>query len=214
MSGVNVMHRARAVALAAALLAILPLGAARPEVLPARGLVDSRIRFVAYDGSQVYRLHGFVGYEIDLQFETGETFSGLGAGDLEGVAFVPQDNHLFIKPKAPQVHTNLTVLTNRRSYQFDYSVSARHPDAADADVIYSLRFSYARPTDTGAETAAVRDGLGPLLDRPGASRDQNVDYWYCGSESIKPIAASDDGVHTRLRFGARTEQPAIFAMNG
>ena len=31
--------------------------------------------------------------------------------------------------------------------------------------------------------------------------------------SIRPIAASDDGVHTRLRFGSRSEQPAIFVHN-
>ena len=27
---------------------------------------------------------------------------------------------------------------------------------------------------------------------------RNIDYWYCGSPSIMPGAASDDGVHTRL----------------
>ena len=31
---------------------------------------------------------GFVGYQTDLEFETGETFVGLGAGDIEGISFV------------------------------------------------------------------------------------------------------------------------------
>jgi type IV secretion system protein VirB9 len=30
---------------------------------------------------------------------------------------------------------------------------------------------------------------------------------------LKPVAASDDGVHTRLRFAANAEQPAIFVRN-
>ena len=89
-------------------------------------------------GLQVARL---VGYQIDLEFEPGETFVGLGAGDIEGLAFVGQDNHLFLKPKAAKVATNLTVLTNRRHYHFDYTARGAAP-AARTDVIYSLRFTY------------------------------------------------------------------------
>ena len=44
-------------------------------------------------------------------------------------------------------------------------------------------------------------------------RARNIDYWYCGSPSIMPVAASDDGVHTRLTFAAQAEQPAIFILN-
>src|SRR5688572_20113175 len=97
------------------------------EVLPSQGAVDPRIRQVTYHSEQVYRLRGYVGYQIDLQFESGEAFIGLGAGDIEGVAFIAQDNHLFLKPKAAIVGTNLTVLTNRRHYQFDYTASDRRP---------------------------------------------------------------------------------------
>ena len=42
---------------------------------------------------------------------------------------------------------------------------------------------------------------------------RNVDYWFCGNNTIKPIAASDDGVHTRLTFAAKAELPAIFVSN-
>ena len=31
--------------------------------------------------------------------------------------------------------------------------------------------------------------------------------------SLKPTAASDDGVHTRITFAAKAEQPAIFVLN-
>ena len=111
------------------------------ETVPAKGSVDARIRTAAYDGSEVYRLRGFVGYQIDLEFEPGETFVGLGSGDLEGLAFVGQENHLFLKPKAPKVATNLTVLTSRRHYEIDYSASLQRP--GDDELIYALRFTYA-----------------------------------------------------------------------
>ena len=81
----------------------------------------------AYNGDEVYKLRGFVGYQIDLEFEPGETFVGLGAGDMEGLSFVGQDNHLFLKPKAAKVATNLTVLTSRRHYQFDYTAFVAAP---------------------------------------------------------------------------------------
>lgn len=179
------------------------------ETTPSRGLIDSRIRVAAYNGDEVYRLQGFVGYQIDLEFEPGETFTGLGAGDLEGLSFVGQDNHLFLKPKAAKVATNLTVLTNRRHYQFDYTARSQRPGGDDHGVIYALRFTYPpSPSQSAAEAAARR--LDSQLDGAGNKRAQNTDYWYCGEPELRPVAASDDGVHTRLRFAASADLPAIF----
>ena len=107
----------------AAVLLFLHAKPAVPETIPVRGVADGRIRTAVYDGNEVYRIQGYVGYEIDLQFEPGEAFVGIGAGDIEGLSFVSQDNHLFIKPKAAKVSTNLTVLTSRRPYQFSYTAS-------------------------------------------------------------------------------------------
>jgi type IV secretion system protein VirB9 len=181
------------------------------ESVPPKGSVDSRIRSAGYDGDEVYKLRGFIGYQIDLEFEAGETFVGLGAGDLEGVSFVGQDNHLFLKPKAAKVATNLTVLTSRRHYQFDYSASPRAPAADDADVIYALRFTYPPLAPSAADAAAKR--LDAQLDGASAGRRQNIDYWYCGQPALKPVAASDDGIHTRLRFAANADLPALFVRN-
>jgi type IV secretion system protein VirB9 len=156
----------------------------------------------------VYSLTGFVGYQIDLTFEPGEAFVGLGAGDVEGLAFVAQDNHLFLKPRADSVSTNLTVLTTRRTYYFDYTAHALKPGVRRPPMLYSLRFTY-------PPTVAVRDAarIDKALGDADASRPPNLDYWYCGAPSLKPLAAQDDGVHTQLRFGARSELPAIFAQN-
>jgi type IV secretion system protein VirB9 len=199
----------RALALLASIALSLPN--ARAEILPAKGTVDTRIREVAYNSQQVYRLTGFVGYQIDLQFEPGETFIGLGAGDIEGLSFVAQDNHLFLKPKAASVGTNLTVLTTRRHYQFDYTASNHRPNASEQEVIYALKFTYAPPVRASGPSAAER--IESQLDEAAAQRTRNVDYWYCGRPGLKPLAASDDGVHTRLRFAARAELPAIFVRN-
>lgn len=181
------------------------------EVLPARSSADGRIRLATYSPDEVYRLYGYVGYQIDLEFEEGEAFVGLAAGDIEGIAFVAEAHHLFLKPKVAKVGTNLTVLTNRRHYQFDYMASARRPDASVDEVIYAVRFAYPTLSKTAAEESSERTEA--ALAGAAATRHQNIDYWFCGNPAVKPVAASDDGVHTRLRFGAKADQPAIFVRN-
>jgi type IV secretion system protein VirB9 len=186
-----------------ALAQTLLVSASLAETLPTPGLLDSRVRSVAYSADQVYRVVGFVGYQIDVQFEEGEAFVGLAAGDIEGLSFTAQGNHLFLKPKAPSVGTNLTIVTDRHTYQLDYAAMSRKPDAT-APVIYALRFAYPHSPE-GASDAIAKKLAG--------GRPVNLDYWYCGSASLMPLAASDDGVHTRLTFAAKAEQPAIFVRN-
>jgi type IV secretion system protein VirB9 len=171
---------------------------------------DNRLRSVVYSADEVYRLRGYAGYQIELEFEPGEGFVGLGAGDVEALAFVAQDNHLFVKPKAINVHTNLTVLTTRRSYHFDYSVGATPPDPGHRDVIYVLRFVYVRVPAPDPSAVVSSD---VALAQAAAARSHNTDYWYCGRAALQPIAAWDDGVHTHLQFNARAELPALFVRN-
>lgn len=189
-----------------ALTAFLPVLA---DTVPAPGAVDSRIRVAPYLPDEVYRLQGFVGYQIDLEFAPDETFVGLGAGDLRSLTFAAEANHLFLKPRAPAVDTNLTVLTSRRAYHFDYTASAHRPQPGEADVIYALRFAY--PPENAAASRAV-EAIDQRLAR-GSPAPRNLAYGYCGSPTLKPIAASDDGIETHLVFAARQELPAIFLAN-
>ncbi|HUN25450.1 MAG TPA: TrbG/VirB9 family P-type conjugative transfer protein [Steroidobacteraceae bacterium] len=194
-------------------LALIALGAGRAgaEVYPSRSDGDPRVRTALYDADQVYRIHGFVGYEIDIEFQAGESFVGLAAGDIEGLSFVARDNHLFLKPRVASVGTNITVLTTRRHYQFDYTATARRPDPQDPELLYTVRFLY--PVPAQASVQAARALIENRLAAANAARAQNLDYWYCGAPELRPVAASDDGVHTRLRFSAHAELPALFVRN-
>src|ERR1700679_2767459 len=156
------------------LTALFHSAAAWAETTPAKGSIDSRIRVAAYDGAEVYKLRGLVGYQIDLEFEAGETFVGLGAGDMEGLSVVGHENPLFLTPKAARVATNLTVLTTRRHYHIDYTAVAQRPN--EDDVIYSLRFTYAEtPAIRAAEAAASR--VDSQLENASSHRARNNDYW-------------------------------------
>jgi type IV secretion system protein VirB9 len=171
---------------------------------------DARLRTVLYSADEVYELPGRVGYEIDVQFENGEHFVGVGVGDAAGLSFTAAGNHLFIKPRAAEVRTDLTVLTTRRTYHFDYRTVAETTGTGPGDV-YALRFLYpaavvGAPQAASPRTASVRS----VLAQADAGRHRNQDYWYCGAPELQPLAAWDDGVQTHLRFAASAELPAVF----
>src|SRR5215472_5126528 len=210
MREVRTGSRARArdsalgICLASAALTFAPIGALSTEE---SRTVDTRIRLLVYAADEVYRLKGYVGYQIDVEFESGEAFVGLGTGDLESLTFAAQDNHLFIKPRAGGVDTNLTVLTTRRVYHFDYMASERRPEPAFGDVIYVVRFTY--PQAASHVAASLERSLASAAD----ARWRNLDYVFRGSPQLKPESAWDDGVQTRLRFASQQELPAIFVGN-
>lgn len=194
------------------LLSILTASLAKAETVPVRGQLDSRIRTTPYNSDEVYKLYGFVGYAIELIFEDGEQFAGIGGGDLEGVTIDAHGSSVLLKPKAAIVATNLVVFTDRRAYRFDYSVSARRPNRFADEVMYAVRFVYP-PRVKNANGESPEDKIERALAQASTVRPRNTDYWYCGRKSIRPVAASDDGVQTRLTFGDRSEIPAIFVRN-
>lgn len=187
--------------------------AAHAEVVPVAGLLDARIRSAVYDPAQVYRLQGFVGYSIELEFEEGEEFAGQGGGDLDAIGIGAYRNHVILKPRAQQVLTNLVIYTNRRAYRFDYAVDDRVPDPAVDPLIYAIRFTYPMVEQEKQQAAREREAVEQRFVAARALRSQNVNYWFCGSRAVKPSSAFDDGVHTYLTFGRRAELPAVFVLN-
>ena len=185
-------------------------GPVNSESLPLRGTANSRIRSATYSPDEVYRLYGFVGYAIELIFEDGESFAGNAGGDLEAITLGWHDNHMILKPKAVNVGTNLVVYTNRRAYRFEYSASAKKPDPRTDQVMFAVRFNYPPQYATKPSAGGATDRE---LEAGASGRPKNYDYWFCGSPSIKPVAAFDDGVHTRITFGAKAELPALFVRN-
>lgn len=203
-------------ALARLLICVVGLCAAfgsSAETLPTKGRVDGRIRTALYSSEEVYRLVGFVGYDIELIFEPGERFTGKGGGDLEAVTIEAYENQVHIKPRAAIVSTNLAIYTDRRAYRFDYSASARRPNPAVDEVMYAVRFTYSSSDATHVGGTRSDREIDRELARAKVERKRNTDYWFCGNRAVKPVAASDDGVQTRLTFGARAEIPAIFVRN-
>lgn len=196
------------IAIAGFIALILVPAAARPDIVPLAGDTDPRVRKVLYDPYQVYRLHGYVGWATHIAFALDETFVGLGGGDVEGVTWDAESNHLFLKPRQPHVQTNLTLITSQRTYEIHYTASRPTSETPVRDFIYALHFEY--PEQEAAEDRA-RAALDRLHENHASVR--NEDFWYCGAESLKPVRVWDDGMRTWIRFAPTTDWPAVFALS-
>lgn len=188
-------------------LLVLPVPACA-DVIPPAGSTDPRVRTVLYDPYQVYRLHGYVGWATHIIFAAGETFVGLGGGDVEGVSWDAESNHLFLKPRQPHVQTNLTLITSQRTYEIHYSASRAAPETPPREFIYALHFTY--PEQEAREDRAAA-ALHQLRESRPASR--NEDFWYCGADALKPVRVWDDGMRTWIRFAPTADWPAVFALS-
>jgi type IV secretion system protein VirB9 len=110
------------------------------------------------------------------------------------------------------VATNLVIYTDRRAYRFDYSASNHRPNRLVDEVMYAVRFTYSQSEGSGPASGNAQE-IEQQLKRAKIDRIRNTDYWFCGNAAVKPVAASDDGIQTRLTFGSRAEIPAIFVRN-
>jgi type IV secretion system protein VirB9 len=201
-------------------LGLVLVGPVWAERTPTPGALDARVRSVPYEADQVVRLTGQVGYALELVFESGEAFAGLASGDTTGVDFTAQGEHLFLKPRAAGVATNLTVLTDRRVYRFSYVITDSNtprtrtqtrggavPPSLDsgevppAGVVWSVRFVY--PLRVSGKEPAV-----PQVPQPVNER-----YQFCGARQLKPRRVFDDGVRTTIEFDDAQELPAVFVRN-
>lgn len=182
----------------------------RAEITPTAGSADSRIRTAPYSADEVYRLYGFVGYDIGLEFEKDEIFKRVNGGDLKALTYAAEENTFTFKPRVKAARMNITVTTNKRRYYIQYSASDKDPETGE-NVMYVVRFVYPDSKTDRERTPAEQIDEG--LTQAKTLRPRNWDYWFCGRSELKPVAASDDGVQTSLTFAPRAELPAVFLRN-
>lgn len=194
-------------------LALAAGGVDAAGVVPPPGAIDARVREIEYREAQVVQLTGYVGYHIHLTLEASERFVALAAGDAAAIEVAAEGPHVMLKPRAAVVATNLTLVSTRRVYHFEYRTAAGPPPAGTA--LFALRFRYPSPaTVADGARGEGRGSVGAAAPATAvAARFVNRDYWYCGSPWLQPMAVSDDGVQTRLTFAERGEWPAIFVAN-
>lgn len=198
------------------LLGLLLPALALAEITPPKGDYDPRVRVVDYNPLNVVKLATFYGVSTHIQFSAGETIRDVAVGDDQAWKIVPRGSNLFIKPQAEKADTNVTVVTDKRIYQFALVVQPRRvKDStawADPNLIFSLTFRYPEEEAAKVAAAAKQDEIkGKLSDAIKAG--QNFDYWVAGSDEISPTAARDDGRFIYLTFAGNRDMPAVYSVD-
>lgn len=188
----------------AAALALL-LAAAAPSAAPAQAAykaIDARIRIVPYDADAVTNLQAVFGFQTMVQFGDDEQIQNVSIGD--GAAWQVTPNKaatlLFIKPVDIATTTNMTVVTDKRSYLFELSA---HSVAYGQEAPYVIRFAYPKPPPKPSDVAAQ-------VPPPPALR--NTNYAYTGSRANLPSAVFDDGTFTYFKWPPQAATPALFVI--
>jgi type IV secretion system protein VirB9 len=186
--------------------------AAFAATVPQPTAADPRIREVVYNPSQVYDVTGAYRFTTTIEFEKGETIQYLALGDTIAWQAHPMGRRVLLKPVEPRAVTNLTVVTDRRTYYFRLSAAAPK-DKRDA--IYLLRFTYPADGGIAVNPDAVRKAARAASEDDPATRVKlrHCNYSVSGSRDIKLIRACDDGQFTYLEFASNAKLPAFFAVD-
>jgi type IV secretion system protein VirB9 len=102
---------------------------------------DSRIKTLVYNRNEVYQLKFHYGYQSFIEFGEDESIEIISIGESFAWRLTPADRRLFVRPLEIAAHTNMTIITNRRTYQFDIR-SGEYNGQADEELVYVVRFFY------------------------------------------------------------------------
>ena len=196
------------------------MGLALALALPAMSLPaaaqDRRLVEVPYDETEVFQVNGRVKVQATIRFAEDEAIENVAIGDSAAWQVTPNKraNLLFVKPLEARAATNMTVVTNKRTYLFDLIASP------NARPIYVLSFSYPdEPVPTPAEEqradARTSDEQMAAAD-PYAVRDPaalNFAWNGTGDTALLPKRAFDDGESVFLDWPAGRAMPAILMVD-
>lgn len=183
------------------LIALIPLAASAH---------DNRIRYETYSKDAVYTVQTAIGKATLIQFEDDENVTGgdssiIGVGDAQAWNLGVKGNNIALKPAAEKPNTNIIVVTNKRTYAFELTLS-KNP-------VYVVRFRY---PDTQAKFDALnakeQEEKRAILAKTNAQNNKplNLNYLWRGDFGIKPVVAWDNGRFTFLKFPTATATPNIY----
>lgn len=190
--------------------------------VPATAQGDARLQTREYDEATVYRIDGKVKVQTTIRFREDELIENVAIGDSQAWQVQPNkaQSLLFVKPLATNAQTNMTVVTNRRTYLFDLVAGPRNSP------LYVLKFSYpaAEAAEeqarlSAAEAKAVEQAnaieMAAAADPFAVSDPARLNFAWSGAgdADLIPERAYDDGDAVFLTWPAGTPIPAILVTN-
>lgn len=183
--------------------------------MPKAGYFDSRVKSVTYNPKQVIQMTGHYGYSTHIEFSPFETIQNIAMGDSEAWDIAPTGNHIFLKPKAEKASTNMTIITNKRVYNFDLNaknpLGKRYIQSKNMD--YQINFIY--PDEEAQKQKNQQEALKltQALHHDTTPIPINWNYWSKGTAQINPIKVFDDGRFTYITFTQQGNIPAIYMLD-
>lgn len=183
---------------------------------------DSRIVTRVYDEGAVVTIRGKVKVQTTVKFAEDEAIENVAIGDSGAWQVQPNkaQSILFVKPLAASAKTNMTVVTNKRTYLFDLVASNRNAP------LYVLQFHYPEleKAKEEARLAAIErekqerasaEELAAANDPYAVADPATLNFEWAGSgkSELLPARAYDDGEAVFLTWPAETAIPAILILN-
>lgn len=198
------------------LLASLALALAAP--LAAQ---DSRLKTLVYDADRVVQIDGKVNVQTTIKFAPDEMIENVAIGDSAAWQVQPNKAQtiIFVKPLDPIARTNMTVVTDKRTYLFDLVASPK------SSALYVLQFRYPELEKAAEEArlaaAAEADAQAALAaaepaESAAAAPDPsklNFAWASAGKAELLPARAYDDGDAVFLTWPVGMPIPAILITN-
>lgn len=191
---------------------------------PLRG--DSRLVEFSYDLDNTYLVLAKPKAVTHIQFAADEMIQSVAAGDTANWEFTPTRNrkNLFVKPRFDDQETSLTVITDKRTYQFVMrSTGDGKKWYQRVSWIYSrdlvLSMEGMQPAD-GAAGATAAAAEGPSA-KPATTEDEltiepsslRFGYEISGDAAFRPRVVFDDGRFTYFKMPSNLQElPALFAV--
>lgn len=158
---------------------------------------DSRIKTFVYNENDVYHIVVHYGYQSSIEFAKNEEIEATSLGNSYAWRYSAVGRRLFITALEGAAHTNMTVITNKHTYQFD--IESRDPSkGVDDELVYVVRFFYP-DKDYNKSTPRI-DTKKFLPERIVSEKKYNFNYSLTGPDNIAPIKVFDDGQKTYLKF--------------
>jgi type IV secretion system protein VirB9 len=181
---------------------------------PAHGAADTRIRMQAYDPNQIVRIIGKAGIQSTIEFSDDERIENVAVGDSAAWQITP--NHraslLFVKPLSAHSRTNMTVVTDQRTYMFDLVAGDK-----STTPLYALKFSYPNEkridTSKSVQQAAVVAAPPPVAPAAMTADKLHFDWNKKGTDKLLPSRVFDDGAALYMSWSHDTPLPAILTMS-
>jgi type IV secretion system protein VirB9 len=195
---------------AATQLALPPISA---QSLPVSLPTDTRMAVLPYNPSQIYTVLTAPTRHTHVELEKGEKLIVDPAlGDTTRWEVEHVDNNIFIKPSDGMLDTNLTLISNRRTYQFTLISSP-----AGGKYYQHVKFRYSNSSDgklrklVQAEDVEERGKQTAVAVKFADPTELNTNYRISGDAKFRPEQVMDNGKFTYIKFPSTlVELPVIY----